>query len=130
MGGKLRQGAVFCQVLCSAKGYRLSAIGYRLSAIGYWLLGGASPVSQSPYELEAGPSVIYRSDLDVNQSGGKGNFAYRVFRHIRGHTGCFFGPRNPERPVRLERLEKDAHLRLKETTAARKEMNNRKFASN
>src|SRR6266487_6481280 len=28
MGGKLRQGAVFCQVLCGAKGYRLSAIGY------------------------------------------------------------------------------------------------------
>src|SRR6266480_1660774 len=107
-----------CQVLCGAK-----AIGYRLS-------GGASPVSQSPYELEAGPGVIYRSDLDVNQSGGKGNFAYRVLRHIRGDTGCLFGPRNPERPVRLGRLEKDAHLRLKQTTAARKEMNKRIFASN
>src|ERR1044071_7782991 len=88
------------------------AVGYRLSAT-----GASSPVSQAPYELEAGPRVIHGSDLDVNQSNGKGNFAYCVLRHIRGHTRCLFGPRDPQCPVRLERLEEDAHLRLKETTA-------------
>lgn len=46
-------------------------------------------------EPQAGPRLVYRADLVVDESGGEYDLAQYVLGDVGGHAGGALGPRDP-----------------------------------
>src|SRR5207248_2968220 len=61
-----------------------------------------SSILETKYELEAGPDLVHRADLDVHETRLEADLAHDVIVEVGFDFGRALGPGHPEHPVASE----------------------------